>query len=477
MVYNTIDNFRYNLYNSIEKLMIKEGNFMDIRLTQEQKQSLAPKLIQAAHILQLNQLELNTFIQEVSLENPLIELDSASDSSKDSENTTDDFEWMNKLDMQNLFYSTQDYEEATEDWNFSVRQGDCLTEHLLAQLPFLHLAEDTEIILKYLILSLDSKGYFTDPLDDFCMRFSLRTNDVLRCLSILQSLDPAGIGARNLSECLLLQLNRLNKDYPIAKEIVTNHLEQLAKNQLPQLASQLDVSISDIYENYTIILQLNPKPGGLFLNDTSLNYLYPDIIIKKNNDRLDITLNETNCPSIRINSYYMQMLKKDPSPDIQEYLQAKLNSANWIIQCIHKRNRTLYLVAKTLVSLQADYFISGPGHLHPLRLHDIASPLRIHDSTVSRAIKNKYLQCPWGVFPLHYFFSNSIKTITDSKTPNDIKTLIHKYILSENKQEPISDQKIVDLLSLEGIYISRRTVAKYRNELGIKDSRGRKLFQ
>lgn len=459
---------------------------MELKFTLEQKQLLSQKMIQSAEILQMDVQELETFVRELAMENPLVELEEAHPAQEGSERTDErkreaeeKLEWLNHMDEQNRVYYKEEYEELEEKeaWNFSVQEEN-LQDYLLSQLiPYLKTDKDQDV-LTYLVYSLDSRGYLTDSVEELQERLELNEDEVLSYLQILKSLDPAGIGAGDLKECLLLQLNRNDKEDETARLVVEEYLDLLGKNQLPQIAAKLGVTLAELNDCCERIRNLNPKPGSSFSSRETLRYIRPDVTIVKFQDYFEVLLNDNAYPRLTINSYYSRMLHEDNSDEVKEYISDKLKQAEWITRCIEQRGETLLKVARAIVEIQRPFFESGAGNRRPMRLADIAERIEMHESTVSRAVRDKYLQCTWGVYPLSYFFVKQVGGAGDDsgETPEQVKKCMEEIIAGENKKKPLSDQKITDIMNKQGIAISRRTVAKYRMQLGIPDASGRKEF-
>lgn len=459
---------------------------MELKFTLEQKQLLSQKMIQSAEILQMDVQELETFVRELAMENPLVELEEihpvqegpqrADERKREAE---EKLEWLNRMDEQNRVYYKEEYEELEEKeaWNFSVEEEN-LQDYLLSQMiPYLKTGKDQDV-LTHLVYSLDSRGYLTDSVEELKERLELNEDEVVSYLQILKSLDPAGIGARDLKECLLLQLNRNNKEDKTALRVVEEYLDLLGKNQLPQIAAKLGVTLAELNDCCERIRNLNPKPGSSFSSRETLRYIRPDVTIVKFQNYFEVLLNDNAYPRLTINSYYSRMLHEDNSAEVKEYISDKLKQAEWITRCIEQRGETLLKVARAIVEIQRPFFESGAGNRRPMRLADIAGRIEMHESTVSRAVRDKYLQCTWGVYPLSYFFVKQVGGAGDDggETPEQVKKCMEAIIAGENKKKPLSDQKITDAMNEQGIAISRRTVAKYRMQLGIPDASGRKEF-
>lgn len=454
---------------------------MDIRLSVTQNQVLSQKMIQSMEILQMSCQELNEYIKEVALENPVVDIEEGYEVPDKAADLMKKMEWLDSIDERNRIYYRQEYGEVSEDkrlMDYSENVGEELSEYLLHQLLTVELTDQQYDVIRYMVYCLDSKGYLEDDLKDIADRFHMDVDFVEKQLEILQGLDPAGGCARNLRECLLIQLDREKERDEVAQKIVSDYLELLGKNQLHVISKKLKLPMETVIEACEHIKELNPKPGSGFDARGHLKYITPDVTVVKLANYYEILLNEYTYPKIGINHFYKQVLSDETSKETQTYIIDKIRQAEWIQNCIGQRNTTLMRVSKSIVDYQDAFFRLGTGHLKPLRLQDVAEMLDIHESTVSRAIRDKYLQCAWGIFPMNYFFSKSIpaKSNGGKITTEQVKKLMMDIIEEEDKKKPLSDRAITERLVERGVKISRRTVAKYREELGIKDASGRKHF-
>jgi len=441
-------------------------------------------MIQSANILQMSSAELEAYIKELAVENPVVDLDEnhmtdGSDRQKPEEDIRRKLEWLESTDRQNRVYYTDDYEEDgdRDQWNFSTDTGEGLEEYLLSQIMVKDIDAGDREVLEYMICCLDSKGYFKENMADVCARFEISEDRGRELLGILQTLEPAGICARNLSECLMLQLDRKQMKAPLARRIIIEYLDLLGKNQLHVIARKLKVPVEEVLEACELIRGLNPKPGSAFASRENLKYITPDVTVVKLSNYYEILLNEYMYPKITVSSYYRKMLGDDTPKEAKAYISDKVSQAEWVISCISQRNKTMLEVTKAIVDLQELFFAKGPGHLKPMGLADVAERTGVHESTVSRAVRDKYLQCSWGVYPVSYFFSRKVAA-SGQKAVNAqaVQEKIKEIIAGENRQKPYSDRIIGEELEKLGIHISRRTVAKYREACGIRDASGRKQY-
>lgn len=460
---------------------------MDLKLQVKQTQTLSQRMIQSAEILQMTSQELNTYINELALENPVIDIVEPPTAEEQRE-SIEQQEWLNSFNEENYYlYQRQNNDDDYDfksSWNINTDDGETLQDYLWSQLITENFTDQETEIIKFMLECLDNKGYLEESIETIASYFGTDTEIVEDLLSDLQALDPSGVCARTLEECLKLQLERRDMLTPVLESIIDNCLEMVAKNQIPAIARKLRLSPTETAGYCQIIKSLNPKPGVSFSSRDQLRYIIPDVTIVKFKDHFDILLNESMYPTIELNSYYRQMNQNPESSELKEYLGNKIRQAEWVKQCVTQRGKTLMQVSRAILEHQEEFFTFGPAHLNPLRLADIAQELDIHESTVSRAVSKKYLQCSWGVYPMNFFFSRSVavqessssESGTQSVTAADIKRVLREIIGEENKKKPYSDRLLGEKLAERGISISRRTVAKYREEEGIADASGRKEY-
>ena len=460
---------------------------MDLKLQVKQTQTLSQRMIQSAEILQMTSQELNTYINELALENPVIDIVEPPTAEEQRE-SIEQQEWLNSFNEENYYlYQRQNNDDDYDfksSWNINTDDGETLQDYLWSQLITENFTDQETEIIKFMLECLDNKGYLEESTETIASYFGTDTEIVEDLLSDLQALDPSGVCARTLEECLKLQLERRDILTPVLESIIDNCLEMVAKNQIPAIARKLRLSPTETAGYCQIIKSLNPKPGVSFSSRDQLRYIIPDVTIVKFKDHFDILLNESMYPTIELNSYYRQMNQNPESSELKEYLGNKIRQAEWVKQRVTQRGKTLMQVSRAILEHQEEFFTFGPAHLNPLRLADIAQELDIHESTVSRAVSKKYLQCSWGVYPMNFFFSRSVavqessssESGTQSVTAADIKRVLREIIEEENKKKPYSDRLLGEKLAERGISISRRTVAKYREEEGIADASGRKEY-
>lgn len=448
---------------------------MDLSMELSQKQILSPQMQQSVEILQMNTLALSEYAKEAAEENPLLEWDEDEFNEKKENQLLQKLEYIAESDEQNRGFYHIEKEETVRE-TVGKNDMESLKEYLLFQIHLLKVGEKERVALSYLAESVEESGYLSeDILESIQKRLHFTKEEAEKALNVFQSLDPTGVGARNLKECLLIQL-REKKASTLAIELTETYLEELAKNHIQQIAKKLKVSTDGIIRALQEIRDCQPKPGSGFVGEGVVEYVVPDILVEKQNGDLVVCLNSTIVPHLHVNAAYAKMLKAGAEKETENYIAEKLKQAEWMIQCIHRRESTLQSIAECIVGKQKEFFIYKDGQLQPLRMHDVSDMLGIHESTVSRGVKDKYLQCEKGVFPLHVFFSKAMQATGEEVSVDHIHKKIKDLIDKENKKKPMSDRELTEKLVEDGIQISRRTVAKYRELLGIPGASGRKIF-
>lgn len=445
-----------------------------------QQQNVTTQLVQDMNVLQMSALELEKFLEKLALENPVIEIeeDSKEDSARQMEFARKQ-DWLASGDRQNRTYYTNDRDEDSPDnyWKGEA-SGEDLSSYLMDQLLLANYSETERNIIDYLILSLDSKGYCLEDLSEIAFNYGVTIETVESLLGDIQALEPAGVGARTLQECLILQMERLHPGSILTRRIIQDHLQDVAKNHLQDISRKLGVAMPVVIECCEEIRSLNPKPGNAFGNKEHLRYITPDALVIQSGDDFEVIINEYQYPTFQVSSYYQHLEETTDDREVKQYLKEKIQQANHLSDSISMRTQNLTRLMEFLVEWQGDFFRFGPGHKRPLKLSDIAMEFQLHESTVSRTLRSKYLQCSWGVFPLRYFLSG-VSNVSQSGAPaqsqDRVKSVLVQIIESENKKKPYSDESIRTILKEKyNIDISRRTVNKYRQELNIPDKSGRK---
>lgn len=452
---------------------------MNIEINLNQKMSLSPQMQQSMEILHMSTQELMDYVKQLAVDNPVIELEDQPYENDRSEVLRKKLEWLDSLNQEYRVYNEgfENDEDNKDLDNYVPGDDEDLYQHLLSQLHFMKVPRDIYMSVQYMIGCIDQNGYLKEKIEDIAKTVNIDKRKAEKALHQLQSMEPAGVGARNLKECLLLQLERLKQEDSIVTTLVNNYLDLLGKNQLDIIAKRLGVSTDKVKEAYKVIKKLNPRPGMGFGARMDIHYQTPDLIVVKFSDYYEVLLNTFSSPKISISGFYRNVLAENPSDDVKNYISGKIKEADWAIKCISQRNNTLLNVTRMIVNQQKSFFDKGAGYLIPMNQKCIADKLEMHESTVSRATRGKYLQCSWGVFGLDYFFTNGLSLGFDSQiVPDAIKSDIKKIIKGEDSKKPYSDQKIAEILNQKGISIARRTVAKYREDMDIPKAAMRKEY-
>ena len=451
----------------------------ELTVEQTQKLSMTPELIQAIQILQYNSTELLEHVDNELLENPILE----------SEGNTDGDDIQVDLDELRDRIADGGFEgdnvshwdaSGSDDYSFEkfVAFKYTLVEHLLNQLHFSSLKDEDLLIGRYIIEGIDDNGYLSMSFDQISQAVNCDIEDVERVIGVIHSFDPIGVGARDLKECLIVQLAAKGELTDTIEDIISNRLEDLAANRIAVIAKDYGISKQEMQEISDKIKTLHPKPGSLYDSDETVKYVIPDIFVEAQDDDFIILLNDNASPRLTISSYYSQLLEEaKTNKELGKYLTNRYNSAIWLIRSIEQRRQTILSVAEAIVGYQKDFFRYGEKYLKPLTLKQIAENVGIHESTVSRAINGKYMQCCQGVRELRYFFTSGVYTEEgEGVSSNSVKSMIKEIIDSENPGKPYSDLVIGEMLGNKGIDISRRTIAKYREDMGIPSSSKRRRF-
>lgn len=376
---------------------------MGLNLKQVQKLLMTPQLKQAIEILQLNSYELNELITSELETNPMLE------AYEDKEDIIEIYRELNKnSDLDKYNYSADDEERDDLSFENMVSTDTSLTDHLLFQLHITPLAKKIKEICKVIIYDLDSNGYLNDDVKKLSEDYNYSQEDVLAALNVVQSFDPPGIAARNLTECLMIQLKSKNMYDGVIKEIVENYLEEIADNKLSFIAKKLNVDIKEVQNAVDEIKKLNPRPGSSFSSYNDIKYVVPDAYIKKIDGDYVVLINESLYPGLRINKSYESILTATDDDNTKKYLSNKIQSAMWLIKSIESRRDTLYKVLSAIVKEQRSFFDREQKYIKPMNLKKIAEAVGVHESTVSRAVNGKYVDTPLGVFEIKYFFQSGI---------------------------------------------------------------------
>lgn len=472
-----------------------------LRMLQTQRMIMTPMLQQAISLLQLSRLELVQELRQQMEQNPLLEevlegveepqssleqeppepeRTEAEQAEEQRADRIEDFDWESYL-QDASDYRPQIPREETErfDADIHLTRPRSLIDHLLFQL---HLSTSEPELLRLgtvIIGNLDESAYLKEPLEALAAAAGVELPRLEEALHLVHSFEPTGVGARDLRECLLLQLDSRPDPHPLARDLIDAHLPELEGRQWEKVADKLGVSVKEIQEAVAFIASLEPKPGRTFGTEDP-RYITPDVYIVKMDDRFLVLLNDDGMPRLRISPYYRSILanKTGNAREVREYVEGRMRSALWLIRSIEQRQRTLFKVAESLVKFQREFLEKGITALRPLTLKEVAEDIGMHESTVSRVTTNKYIHTPQGLFELKYFFHRGVPgTDGEAVSSLKVKDLIHKLLTVEDSGKPLSDQKIVEVLRREhSIEIARRTVAKYRSQLRIPSSSRRKRY-
>lgn len=480
---------------------------MAIEMRQQMKLSqqlvMTPQLQQAIKLLQLSRLELQDLVRQELEENPVLDesleveeikepdslevteqeeapKEEAEDFTevKAGEETLQDIDWATYLDSYNYSSGEQYYDDDDDRPSYEnlLTRKATLFDHLLWQLKLTRLSEAEVLVGSEIIGNIDEDGYLRTSLADIALSCSVDESFVESVLRQVQEFDPMGVGARNLQECLLLQVRQLGMDGSVVEALLSDHLKELESRKYKQIAKALGIDLNEVLASAKIIAHLDPKPGRQFSQE-DVHYISADIFVYKVGEEFVVVLNDEGMPNIRINPLYVGEGRPSASDDqkAEEYINEKMRSALWLIKSIHQRQRTIYRVAKSIVKFQRSFFERGIAYLKPLVLRDIAEDIGMHESTISRVTTNKYMQTPQGLLELKFFFNSGISTLEgDAIASESVKNIIKEIIEGEDQRKPLSDQRIAEILSKQNITIARRTVTKYREMLKIGSSSERK---
>lgn len=479
---------------------------------------ITPQLQQAIKLLQMSRLELSTMIQQELVENPILEeqdnegpsdedvaaenaeksqgeiTQEAKDEDKGHSHEMDpvgnsdgelkepaDFDWENYLGNYNAPWPTTppaNFEDLPT-FESTLTKSESLQEHLLWQLHLSNFSPEEISIGTEIVGNINDDGYLATSVEDISQQIKQPADRVEAILKRIQEFDPAGVGARNLQECMLLQTNHLGADADVIQEMIAHHMHDLERHNYPHIAKKLKQSVDHIRHLAKVIHELEPKPGRPFSEDNT-HYITPDVYIYKVGDDYEVVLNEDGMPKLQVSNFYRRAMtqKNATNGEAKDYIQDKLRSALWLIKSIHQRQQTLYKVTTSIFKFQRDFLEKGVTQLKPMILRDVADDISMHESTVSRVTTNKYVHTPRGIFELKYFFNSSIQQVEGRDIAAEaVKTHIKKLIEGEDPRKPLSDQDLVASLKHANIAVARRTVAKYREMMNIPSSSHRRRME
>src|SRR5499427_5745049 len=475
------------------------GPGMQQRQSLALQQVLSPQLQQSLLILQTPLLELRNLVQQEMETNPVLEElpdQSGADERGDAEPSADDnfnneFQKLASLDeewrdymAQSASYSgdgrrgSREAQEKRQSLFDSIPVQETLQQNLIGQLNQSVLSANDRKAAELIIGNIDDNGFLQSTPEEMALNSGIPREDFEKMLPLIQSFYPAGVGARDLRECLLIQLHRQGKEHSLEYKIVSEHMEDLGRRRFPEIARQMGISVEDVQKAADNIARLNPRPGQVFAAAPQ-NYVLPDVIVEKVDDDYQISFNNEQIPHLRISNLYKDIIASGDaqSSDVKDYIRDKIRSGKFLIRSIHQRQQTIMNIAHQIVSRQRDFLDHGRSHLKPTTMAEVAEAVGVHETTVSRAVSGKYMATPQGVFEMKYFFTGGYQTATGESLSNtSVKQAVLELVKHESGSAPLSDHEIVEILSERGIPIARRTVAKYRSELNILPSHMRRKY-
>ncbi|RWU25385.1 RNA polymerase factor sigma-54 [Pseudomonas alkylphenolica] len=484
-----------------------------------QQLTMTPQLQQAIRLLQLSTLDLQQEIQEALESNPMLERQEDGDDFDNSDpmadnaeskpvaetqdtsfqestptvDSLDEGEWNERIPnelpvdtaWEDIYQTSASSLPSNDDdeWDFTTRTsaGESLQSHLLWQLNLAPMSDTDRLIAVTLIDCINNQGYLDETLEEICESFDpeldIELDEIEAVLHRIQQFEPAGIGARNLSECLLLQLRQLPANNPWmaeAQRLVRDYIDLLGSRDYSQLMRRMKLKEDELRQVIELVQSLNPRPGSQ-IESSEAEYVVPDVIVRKDNERWLVELNQEAVPRLRVNPQYAGFVRRADTSADNTFMRNQLQEARWFIKSLQSRNETLMKVATQIVEHQRGFLDHGDEAMKPLVLHDIAEAVGMHESTISRVTTQKYMHTPRGIYELKYFFSSHVSTSEGGECSSTaIRAIIKKLVAAENQKKPLSDSKIAGLLEAQGIQVARRTVAKYRESLGIAPSSERK---
>src|SRR5213083_3031125 len=461
------------------------------------QQVLSPQLQQSLMILQTPLLELRNLVQQEMETNPVLEelpdLPAPDEPSEaepsENDNFDNEFQKLASLDEEWRDYMAQSASygaagsrgsrEAQDKRQFffdSIPVQETLHQNLIGQLNQSLLSATDRKAAELIVGNIDDNGFLQSTPEEMALNSGIPKEDFEKMLALIQTFYPAGVGAHDLRECLLIQLRRAGKERSLEDKIVSEHMEDLGRRRFPEIARRMAISVEDVQKAADNIARLNPRPGQVFAAAPQ-NYVLPDVVVEKMDGEYQISLNNEQIPHLRISNLYKDIIAQDNNGEVKDYIRDKIRSGKFLIRSIHQRQQTISNIAQQIVSRQRDFFEHGPSHLKPMTMGEIAEAIGVHETTVSRAVSGKYMATPQGVFEMKYFFTPGYQTATgESMSNTSVKEAILELVKNENGASPLSDKEIVEILSERGIPIARRTVAKYRTELNILPSNMRRKY-
>ncbi len=446
------------------------------------QQTLSPQMQQSLQILQAPLMELRQLVAAELEVNPTLEEESR-EGAAEAEN-----QGLQKPELSDQWNEYYAQRAASEPWTADAQarrqhffdsqtKPATLQQHLLDQVSGSEMTARQRGIALVIIGNIDDRGYLRATVAEIASSAGCLEDEAEKVIEMVQGFEPAGVAARDLAECLLIQLRRSGRQYSLESRIVQHHLEELSRRKLPEIARQCHVSLRDVQNAAEAIARLEPRPGRPFSAEDEQTIL-PDVVVERDEDGYTVSLNDDEVPSLRIGDGYKDMLSQSSADrEVRDYLREKIRGGRFFIRCVQQRQHTLLNIAREIVERQRDFFDHGPAHLRPMTMSKVAQAVGVHETTVSRAVSGKYMATPRGLFELKYFFTSGYTTDDGESVSNEsVRQAIAEIVRNEDSRQPLSDQNIVMMLSERGLPIARRTVAKYREQLGLLPSHLRKSF-
>ncbi|HRI86838.1 MAG TPA: RNA polymerase factor sigma-54 [Candidatus Hydrogenedentes bacterium] len=470
---------------------------MEHRLSQtlSQRLMLTQKMQQAIQILQLSGMELEQYVQQELEQNPVLEqlikepkaeagppaAEGSADGAPIEDTAFNLDDYANQWDFRKEgtdFSRNPDLGERRDHYQNSITKEESFTSRLLTQLRMAAPDELTYTIGELIVGDINNKGYFTGSLEEIAKEAGATLADAERVLRLVQRFEPTGVGARDIVECLILQIDVIYPDVPELKVLVSKHLEELEHRQIPKIAKEMRITPERVEELKGLLSKLDPWPGLEYSSEPA-QYVTPDVIVEKIDEEYVVYLSDDSIPALRISEHYRKMMGNGKvTREEKQYLRDKVESAKWLIRNIEQRQQTILRIARAIVDVQYEFLDRGIEFIKPLTLQEIADKVGVHEATVSRTTRGKYMQTPQGLYEMKFFFSPGLRRDSgDAQSSKSVQSIIKKMIEEEDKNKPLSDQKIADLLKTKGLNIARRTVTKYREALGILPTSMRRSYQ
>ena len=448
---------------------------LNLELKQLQKLVMTTELKQALDLLTMPVLELQQFVREQLEVNPMLDMDDTPSFAQSKEDELFSAMRSDYGDSRSQGYSINQDEPFT--YEARTETDNNLYEYLLFQLHILPLSPHQQKIGKYIISNIDDNGYLLSLPGTIAAELNVPRTEVKEMMRTIRRFDPPGVCCINLQDCLVLQLDRDHPRYAELKIIIQDHLDMVASNRVPQIAKQMKLPLDIVTELVELIRTLDPRPGQSYGDSGTVEYISPDVTVKKIDGEWQVILNEWGVPKILVSDYYQNLMKAGGEIDnsTEEYLKEKFNAAVWVLKAIEQRRKTIYDTVTAILKFQSAFFDEGGTYPVPLNLKDVAAEIGVHESTVSRAVAGKYIQSPRGLFSFKYFFPKGVSAHTDTNTL-DVKQKLKALIDQEDSAHPLKDNELTELLNKQGVEISRRTVAKYREQMGILVAGKRKRY-